>query len=157
MSTRTLEFSLEPVDNHQLASLCGPLDENLRQIEQCFDVTLARRSAHFKIQGTGASRERAAKALRFFYELAGHNKEPLSIDDLQLGLIELRQDPKLMIKAGPARDDADLGASDSPVLLTKRADLHGRTPRQVEYLKNIQAHDITFGIGPAGTGKTFLA
>ena len=63
MSSRTLEFSLEPVDNRQLASLCGPLDENLRQIAQCFDVTLARRSAHFKIQGTGTSRERAAKAL----------------------------------------------------------------------------------------------
>ena len=84
---------LEPVDNHQLASLCGPLDENLRQIEQCFDVTLARRSAHFKVEGTGAARERAAKALRFFYELAANNKEPLSVDDIQLGLIELRQDP----------------------------------------------------------------
>ena len=157
MSTRTLEFSLEPVDNHQLASLCGPLDENLHQIEQCFDVTLARRSAHFKIQGTGASRERAAKALRFFYELAGQSKEPLGIDDIQLGLIELRQDPKQMVKTGPARDDADLGVGDAPVLLTKRPDLHGRTPRQVEYLRQIQEHDITFGTGPAGTGKTYLA
>lgn len=157
MSTRTLELLLDPVDNHQLASLCGPLDENLRQIEQSLDVTLARRSAHFKIQGTGTSRERAAKALRFFYDLAGSNKEPLSVDDIQLGLIELRQDPKQMVKPGPARDDADLGVGDAPVLLTKRSDLHGRTPRQVEYLKNIQAHDITFGIGPAGTGKTFLA
>jgi phosphate starvation-inducible PhoH-like protein len=156
MSTRTLEFSLEPVDNHLLASLCGPLDENLRQVEQCFDVTVARRSAHFRIQGTGSSRERAAKALRFFYELAGNSKAPLSVDDIQLGLIELRQDPALMPAAAP-REDADLGVGDAPVLLTKRADLHGRTPRQVEYLKNIQAHDITFGIGPAGTGKTFLA
>ena len=101
MSSRTLEFSLEPVDNHQLASLCGPLDENLRQIEQCFDVTLARRSAHFKVEGTGAARERAAKALRFFYELAGNSKEPLSVDDIQLGLIELRQDPALMPAAVP--------------------------------------------------------
>ncbi len=156
MSTRTLEFSLEPVDNHLLASLCGPLDENLRQVEQCFDVTVARRSAHFRIQGTGSSRERAAKALRFFYELAGNSKAPLSVDDIQLGLIELRQDPALMPAAAP-REDADLGVGDAPVLLTKRADLHGRTPRQVEYLKNIQAHDITFGIGPAGTGQTFLA
>ena len=126
MSTRTLELLLDPVDNHQLASLCGPLDENLRQIEQSLDVTLARRSAHFKIQGTGTSRERAAKALRFFYDLAGTNKVPLSVDDIQLGLIELRQDPKQMVKPGPARDDADLGVGDAPVLLTKRADLHGR-------------------------------
>ncbi len=62
MSTRTLEFSLEPVDNHLLASFCGPLDENLHQIEQACDVSIARRSAHFRIQGTGTSRERAARA-----------------------------------------------------------------------------------------------
>lgn len=157
MSTRTLEFSLEPVDNHQLASLCGPLDENLHQIEQACDVSIARRSAHFRIQGTGASRERAARALRFFYDLAGKSKNVISVDDIQLGLIELRQDPAHQPTAKIARDDADLGVGDAPVLMTKRADLHGRTPRQVEYLKNIQAHDITFGIGPAGTGKTFLA
>ena len=157
MSTRTLEFSLEPVDNHQLASLCGPLDENLRQIEQACDVSIARRSAHFRIQGTGASRERAARALRFFYDLAGKSKDVISVDDIQLGLIELRQDPAHQPTAKIARDDADLGVGDAPVLMTKRADLHGRTPRQVEYLKNIQAHDITFGIGPAGTGKTYLA
>ena len=157
MSTRTLEFSLEPVDNHQLASLCGPLDENLHQIEQACDVSIARRSAHFRIQGTGTSRERAARALRFFYELAGKSKSALSVDDIQLGLIELRQDPAHQPTAKIAREDADLGVGDAPVLMTKRADLHGRTPRQVEYLKNIQAHDITFGIGPAGTGKTFLA
>jgi len=157
LSTRTLEFSLEPVDNHQLASLCGPLDENLHQIEQACDVSIARRSAHFRIQGTGASRERAARALRFFYDLAGKSKNVISVDDIQLGLIELRQDPAHQPTAKIARDDADLGVGDAPVLMTKRADLHGRTPRQVEYLKNIQAHDITFGIGPAGTGKTFLA
>lgn len=157
MSTRTLEFSLEPVDNHQLASLCGPLDENLHQIEQACDVSIARRSAHFRIQGTGASRERAARALRFFYDLAGKSKDVISVDDIQLGLIELRQDPAHQPTAKIARDDADLGVGDAPVLMTKRADLHGRTPRQVEYLKNIQTHDITFGIGPAGTGKTFLA
>ena len=157
MSTRTLEFALEPVDNHQLASLCGPLDENLRQVEQACDVTIARRSAHFRIQGTGSSRERAARALRFFYDLAGNSKEALTVDDIQLGLIELRQNPAHQPSAKLGRDDADLGVGDAPVLMTKRADLHGRTPRQVEYLKNIQAHDITFGIGPAGTGKTFLA
>ncbi len=157
MSTRTLEFSLDPVDNHQLASLCGPLDENLHQIEQAYDVALARRNAHFKVQGTGSSRERAARALRFFYELAGKSKLPLSVDDVQLGLIELRQDPAHPPVPMAARDDADLGVGDSPLLKTKRPDLHGRTQRQVAYLKSIQAHDISFGIGPAGTGKTFLA
>ncbi len=157
MSTRTLEFSLEPVDNHLLASLGGPLDENLHQIEQACDVSIARRNAHFRIQGTGTSRERAARAVRFFYELASQSKEVLSVDDIQLGLIELRQNPAHQPAAKIAREDADLGVGDAPVLMTKRADLHGRTPRQVEYLKNIQAHDITFGIGPAGTGKTFLA
>ena len=111
LNTRTLEFSLEPVDNHLLASLCGPLDENLHQIEQACDVSIARRSAHFRIQGTGTSRERAARALRFFYELAGNSKEALSVDDIQLGLIELRQDPAHQPIAKIGRDDADLGVA----------------------------------------------
>lgn len=156
LNRRTLEFALEPVDNHQLASLCGPLDENLHQLEQAYDVEIIRRSFHFQIQGTGNNRERAARSLRFFYDLAGKSKKALTVDDIQLGLIELRQNPKHQ-PATPTKDDADLGALDAPVLMTKRSDLHGRTLRQVEYLKNIQNHDITFGIGPAGTGKTFLA
>jgi hypothetical protein len=77
--------------------------------------------------------------------LAGQD---LSVDAIQLGLIELLNRP---VRGASAH------GSTSPALVTRKADLHGRTPRQIEYLKHIQEHDITFGIGPAGTGKTYLA
>ncbi|MCX7171627.1 MAG: PhoH family protein, partial [Proteobacteria bacterium] len=139
---RPQDIVLEPLDNERLANLCGALDENLRQIETAYDVVLARRGERFKISGSGA--QKAAAALRHFYELA---KEPLSIDEVQLGLIELgRQD-----------DTRHPGALPAPALMTRKSDLHGRTPRQVQYLRQIQDHDITIAIGPAGTGKTYLA
>ena len=136
---------LEPVDNQRLARLCGALDANLRQIETALDVSIARRGARFAVQGAQA--KHAVQALRHFYGQAGGE---LSVDDLQLGLTELLRGAQP--KAPRARD-----AVDSPQLLTRRPDLHGRTPRQVKYIHSILAHDITFAIGPAGTGKTYLA
>ncbi|CAI06850.1 PhoH family protein [Aromatoleum aromaticum] len=137
---RPTEVVLEPVDNERLANLCGALDENLRQIETAYDVTIARRGECFTLQGSPAQMQLAAKALGEFYEQAD---EHLSVDDIQLGLIELAN-----------RRQSD---QPTPALLTRKTELHGRTPRQIDYLRNIQAHDITFGIGPAGTGKTYLA
>jgi len=136
---RSAEVRLEPVDNHRLARLCGALDENLRQIESALDVTIARRGARFTVRGPQA--EKAAQAIEHFYDRAAG---ALTADDVQLGLVEF------------SRKDG-LRASDEPQLLTRRTDLHGRTPHQVEYLTNILANDCTFGIGPAGTGKTYLA
>lgn len=138
MKLRPFDITLDPLDNEQLANLCGALDENLRQIETAYDVVIGRRGEHFRISGAAATS--AAAALRHFYELA---KEPLSIDDIQLGLVELANRSQAVQPA--------------PGLLTKKPDLHGRTPRQAQYLRQIQEHDITFGIGPAGTGKTYLA
>jgi phosphate starvation-inducible PhoH-like protein len=138
MKVKSLDLTLAPLDNERLANLCGSLDEHLRQIEAAFDVTIARRGEHCRLTGDASRIETAAEALRYFYAAA---KQPLSIDDIQLGLVELRN-----------RSQAP-----SPVLVTKKSDLHGRTPNQVQYIRNIQEHDITFGIGPAGTGKTYLA
>ena len=138
-------MTLTPVDNALLANLCGPLDENLRQIEAAFDVLIARRGERFTVRGEAAPR--ALEALQHFYVLA---RQPLSVDDIQLGLIELLNAPVRRVGSG----DSVIGA---PQLLTRKTDLHGRTPRQVEYIKLIAEHDITFGIGPAGTGKTYLA
>ena len=141
---RPIEFALSPVDNGQLANLCGPLDENIRQIETGFDVLIRRRNERFSI--IGAQAQLTADALRHFYAMA---RVPLSVDDIQLGLIELLNAPVRRIAPG--------SPADGPQLVTRKSELHGRTPRQVEYLKHIQEHDITFGIGPAGTGKTYLA
>jgi phosphate starvation-inducible PhoH-like protein len=139
---RPLLVRLEPVDNQRLARLCGALDVNLRQIESALDVSIARRGAEFAVRGEAHQAARAAQALESFYQRA---TEDLSLDDLQLGLTELMQ------------GSPGVGHGEGPQLLTRRADLHGRTPHQVQYLENILAHDVTFGIGPAGTGKTFLA
>jgi len=142
---RTFNLTLAPLDNERLNNLCGVLDEHLRQIETAFDVAISRRGEHFRIAGDAAQSRIAARALQHFYDLA---KGPLSIDEIQLGLIELERQKE-------ARTSATEGAA--PTLLTRKSDLHGRTPHQTQYLKQIQEHDITFGIGPAGTGKTYLA
>jgi phosphate starvation-inducible PhoH-like protein len=141
--TRPLEVRLDPVDNQRLARLCGALDTNLRQIETALDVSIARRGARFSIRGAPRQAARAQAALEHFYQKAS---DELTLDDLQLGLTELAQ-------------GAGLGAAptDQPQLLTRRPDLHGRTPHQIQYIESILAHDITIGIGPAGTGKTYLA
>lgn len=138
-----IEVVFEPVDNVRLANLCGALDENLRQIESAFDVGIVRRGERFSVNGEQSGL--AARALQQFYD---HAAEHISLDDIQLGLIE--------VSNGNAPAKAVLPPQ-SPCLLTRKTELHGRTPRQVEYLVNIQSHDITFGIGPAGTGKTYLA
>jgi len=145
---RPLEVRLEPLDNQRLARLCGALDENLRQIETALDVAIARRGARFSVRGDPGQAARAARALSMFYEKAA---DELTIDDVQLGLNELMH--------GAAQKEAagESSAAARPQLLTRRSELHGRTPHQVQYIENILAHDITLGIGPAGTGKTYLA
>ena len=156
--------TLAPLDNRALANLCGPLDANLRQIEAALDVTIARRGATFTVSGSRAAAVHATRALSRFYAEA---EKPLSVDDIQLGLVEIAalapHPTPLPASAERLRDvehRADEGsvlADDAPILRTRRADLHGRTPNQVAYLDAIRTHDISFGIGPAGTGKTYLA
>jgi len=139
---KPVELAFKPVDNERLANLCGALDENLRQIETALDVGIARRGERFAVTGKPGQAKIAAQVLQSFYERA---KNELTLEDVQLGLIEA---------TGPRKTQAPDG---SPALVTRRPDLHGRTPRQVQYLQNILAHDLTFSIGPAGTGKTYLA
>jgi len=138
-----MDISFTPADNQRLANLCGVLDENLRQIETALDVGITRRGEHFSVTGKPGQSRLATQLLRDFYQLA---KQPLSLEEVQLGAIEATR------KQGSRE-----GTGENPQLLTRRTDLHGRTAHQVEYLRAIQTHDITFSIGPAGTGKTYLA
>ena len=140
---KPIEISFTPVDNQRLANLCGVLDENLRQIETALDVSIARRGERFALSGKPGQAKAAARILQDFYRRAG---QTLSLEDVQLGLIEAANPRPI-----PAATD------ETPALITRRQDLHGRTPRQVQYLQNILTHDLTFSIGPAGTGKTYLA
>jgi phosphate starvation-inducible protein PhoH and related proteins len=139
MASKAVEVRLEPIDNQRLARLCGALDENLRQIESALDVIIARRGGKFTVRGEHA--QRAAHALEHFYDRASGD---LTVEDVQLGLTELS-------------NDSFLKTAEGPQLLTRRSDLHGRTPHQVQYIESILAHDCTLSIGPAGTGKTYLA
>jgi phosphate starvation-inducible PhoH-like protein len=138
-----MEFTLQPEDNARLANLCGALDENIKQIETALEVNINRRGGTFNISGKLDNTRLAAQLIENFYIRA---KKPIELEDIQLGLVEID-------KLRPE----DVASSAMPVLMTRRGDLHGRTPRQVAYLQQIQDHDITFGIGPAGTGKTYLA
>jgi phosphate starvation-inducible PhoH-like protein len=140
-----LRHRFDPPDNRRLAHLCGPLDEHLRSIERALGVRIERREAEFAVEGGRAPATVARSMLRMLYERAD---APLDEQTLRLALIEVGATPV----AAPAP------VVDAPIKLhTRHADLSGRTPRQVQYLRQMLADDITFGIGPAGTGKTFLA
>lgn len=136
-----LRHAFSPLNNTRLSHLCGPMDEHLRTIEAALQVRISHRQEHFRIEGPKAKSERAMDVLQALYELAGRS---ISKEKVQLML---------------AGDSAPLLEEDdgSLVLHTRRTDLKARTPNQSVYLDNIASHDITFGIGPAGTGKTYLA
>ncbi|MFD2366780.1 PhoH family protein [Pseudoduganella sp. GCM10020061] len=149
-------FIPEPLDNTRLAHLCGPLDENLRQISAALDVTIFRRGEKFIVSGANA--ERAVEILERFYAVAN---KIVPIEEVQLALVEQRTGLKPHIEApegeAPAAEEEEDEELVSPILKTRRHDLRGRTPHQIRYLKALLEHDISFGVGPAGTGKTYLA
>ena len=144
-----LRHVFEPTDNTRLAHLCGAFDEHLRAIEAALGVKISRREGAFRVEGAKPAATRALGLLEALYERAGH---AIPAETLQLALVEARS---AQTAATPA--DALPPGAEAITLHTRRADLRGRTPNQVQYLHHILSHDITFGIGPAGTGKTFLA
>ncbi|SHE31048.1 phosphate starvation-inducible protein PhoH [Lampropedia hyalina DSM 16112] len=135
-----LHHTFQPPNNQRLAHLCGPADQHLRSIEVATQTRISRRQEHFKVEGTRAGATRAMEVLQALYEIAGRD---ISAEHLHL-----------MLASSTALDEE---ADGSARLSTRRSDLRARTPNQTVYLQNIAEHDITFGIGPAGTGKTYLA
>lgn len=135
------ELNLSPQDNKKLANLCGPLDENISQISVGLDVKISRKNSLFIFDGDEKKVLLASQLLESIYLRATRSISP---EDIQLSLVELNQ-------------KETLNKQPSPQLHTLKTDLQGRTPMQVSYLRNIQENDINFGIGPAGTGKTYLA
>jgi len=135
-----LRHTFTPHNNTRLTHLCGPADAHLRTIEVALQVSIAHRHEQFKVDGPKAKATQAMELLQALYEMA---ERPIPEDHIQLML---------------AGDSELLEAPDDAIVLnTRRPDLRGRTPTQNLYLQNIATHDITFGIGPAGTGKTYLA
>jgi len=142
--------TLSPADNRRLAHLCGPLDAHLRAIEVALGVVLSRRNEVIRIEGPRPAVDKTQALLDQLYEKAtaplGERSLDLALKDAQSAAVA---PPKLQRSEQP--DDAPV------VLHTRHSDLTGRTPNQMRYLRQMLSHDITFGIGPAGTGKTFLA
>ena len=140
-----LRHTFTPHNNTRLAHLCGPADAHLRTIEQALQVRIAHRHEQFKVDGTKARAAQAMEVLQAVYEMA---ERPVSEEHLQL---MLAGDAALLAPQAEGVDEP------GQQLTTRRADLRARTATQAQYLGNIATHDITFGIGPAGTGKTYLA
>lgn len=135
-----VRHAFSPLHNTRLAHLCGPMDEHLRTIEQALQVRISHRAEHFRVEGPKEKAQRAMDVLQAMYETAGRTIP--------------RERVQLMVAGDAAMEEDEDGAL---VLHTRRTDLKARTPNQSVYLENIASHDITFGIGPAGTGKTYLA
>ncbi len=167
-----LRHEFDPVDNARLARVCGTLDEHLRTIEAVLNVTIRRRHGAFALDGRKVDAERAIQALVLLHDRAARTLAPQTVQWLLADLVNSDAEPNPNPKPKRGRQAAsDAGAdtaaglapeavnttSHDIVLHTRRSDLQARTPNQRAYLRHIVAHDITLAIGPAGTGKTYLA
>jgi phosphate starvation-inducible PhoH-like protein len=143
----TRDVLLAPADNVRLVELCGPLDEHLRLIESRLGVEVRRRGNRFQLIGLAPAIERAESVLQGLYARA--QREPVDSERVHIALQELDMN-------GGAAETSPT-ATDELKVRTARGAIRARGTNQTEYLTNVRTHDLTFGIGPAGTGKTYLA
>jgi phosphate starvation-inducible PhoH-like protein len=147
MSARA-SFELEPADTLRLANLCGQFDEHLKQIESRLGVEIFCRGNLFTIEGPERASRATRRLLKGLYELS--ENEILTPELINLHLQESGIDELGEEAAAP-------GADEEVTIKTRRGVIRGRGPNQKHYLRNIARHAINFGVGPAGTGKTYLA
>lgn len=152
-TANSIIFSLEPVDNSRQANLCGPIDDNLKHIEKRLGVEISYRGAEFKVVGRANNCEAVVKLLKNLYiETATMKGETQMITAEMVHLAILNEG---VLEQEPSKVDVDYEKMVS--IKTKRGVVKPRNPNQSGYIQNVLTHDITFGIGPAGTGKTYLA
>jgi phosphate starvation-inducible PhoH-like protein len=142
--SKHIEFSLAPADNRRLASLCGIHDEHLKQIEEYLGVQIANRGNLFRVTGQMDDSTAASQLLKELYD-GTEGSEDLTLAGVHAAL------QRLALRVPEQEDDRET------TLRTPKRIIRGRGPRQRQYIRNILTHDINFGIGPAGTGKTYLA
>src|SRR5262245_57673050 len=142
----TRDPALDPVDNARLANFVGPMDENLRHVERRLGVEVRRRGGQIEVSGPSDAATTAEHVLRRLFDLSA--RESLTPERVHLALQE----------AGMEAAPVVVTRSPEEVTIhTQRGGVRGRGPNQKQYLHNIHTCDLTFGIGPAGTGKTYLA
>ncbi|GAA0722047.1 PhoH family protein [Dokdonella soli] len=140
------DLTLEPEDGERLANLCGPFDEHLRQIELRLGVEISNRGNVFRVTGAEPAAQLAERVLRDLYDVTG--EETLTGAQINLHLSESGID---------ALDARAAEGAQEVAIKVKRGTIRGRGANQTRYLHSIATHDINFGVGPAGTGKTYLA
>lgn len=142
-----VEFKLEPEDNHRLANLCGQLDEHLQQVERRLGIEISYRGNHFKLLGDPESVDSGEVLIKALYRIA--IDEILTPESIHLHLQE--SGIELLLRAEAERSVPEV------VIKTRRGLIRARGSNQQDYLHRVVTHDINFGVGPAGTGKTYLA
>jgi len=142
----SLDISLEPADNRRLANLCGQFDEHLRQVERRLGVEINNRGNHFRVIGDQGSVDMAGQLLKDLY--ATTEDQDLSPEAVHLSLQDSGIESLMDQREHVGQDVA---------VQTRRGKISGRGPAQQRYLYDMQRSDLSFGIGPAGTGKTYLA
>jgi phosphate starvation-inducible protein PhoH and related proteins len=147
---KSVAFELQPQDNNRLINLCGQFNQNLHQLEHYFDVGIDCRGNHFQIRGDDDNAQAAMDAIKALYKFT--EKEALTTAAVQLYLAEVN-----VGQASTEADAADDREFDSWSVKTRKGAVRGRGKHQKAYLKQIQQNDLTLGVGPAGTGKTYLA
>ncbi|MDR9414121.1 MAG: PhoH family protein [Spiribacter sp.] len=156
MSARAeaIDFTLSPPDNERLANLCGQFDENLRQVERRLGVEIENRGHRFRILGDDPAVSRAGDVIRALYATTA--QETVGSESVHLQLRHAEAEAQFDAVPTPSVDDAPV-APDEVSIQTRKGLVRGRGPNQRDYLAAIQQTDLSFGIGPAGTGKTYLA
>jgi len=152
--SESLDFELSPVDNKRLANLCGQFNENMVQLEKYFDVSIDCSSNNFHVNGEESHVKSAIALIKKLYSVAGD--EELTSNVVQLYLNDSTNLP------GKGRDEKTMREAmndDAPQwkVKTRKGSIKGRGEHQKEYLNKIKTNDLALGIGPAGTGKTYLA
>lgn len=146
----TFELYLEPADSQRLANLCGPFDDNIKQIERRLGVEISYRDNHFKIIGPPAGLVASSQILRDLYIETAPVKGSVQSVEPAMVHMAIQQSNALEQNQGVEEDK-------HTVIKTKRGLIKPRNANQQEYVRAINSHDINFGVGPAGTGKTYLA
>ncbi len=150
--SKAILFQLLPAENERLSQVCGELDAHLQQIEDRLDVRISQRHNAFRVTGANHAASRAESVIRSLFEMTKYKSEPITGNDVHLELARAGAEQA----QSPDERKADAAKKEVVVKLRKHL-IRGQNPRQRKYLQRIASHDINFAIGPAGTGKTYLA
>ena len=146
-NSATIQFELLPIENERLANMCGPVNQHLNQIEDFYHVKINCRSNQFEVTGDGRYLKTVKSTLQTLYNVAGH--ETLTSETVQLYLNDNVNNDSTKIASSEYEDNGDIKS--------RRGKISGRGKSQKQYLEHIKNSDLTIGVGPAGTGKTYLA